>query len=228
VGHGNIRGLDETLLWRIFMLKLVIGDRNYSSWSLRPWLAAKQAGLPFEEISIPLRQPATRAEILKYSPSGKIPCLIDGETLVWESLSICEYLAEKAPSLWPSGSKARAEARSIASEMHSGFAALRQEMPLDVLASQPYLQQSIEVKADVARIVSMWEDCLRRYGHEGPFLFGQFTNADAMYAPVAFRFLTYHVELPEASRKYVETLVALPAMREWHQACVAEAGAARP
>jgi glutathione S-transferase len=208
------------------MLKLIIGDHNYSSWSLRPWLAAKQSGLPFEEISIPLRQTTTKAEILKYSPSGKIPCLIDGETVVWESLSICEYLAEKAPALWPSESKARAEARSIASEMHSGFAALRQGMPLDVLASQPFLQQSMEIKADVARIVSMWEDCLQRYKQKEPFLFGQFTNADAMYAPIVFRFLTYHVELPEASRHYVTAMAALPAMQEWRQACIAEAGAA--
>jgi glutathione S-transferase len=205
------------------MLKLVIGDRNYSSWSLRPWLALKQSGLPFEEIQIPLRQTTTKAEILNYSPSGKVPCLIDGETVVWESLSICEYLAEKAHTLWPSERKARAEARSIACEMHSGFAALRQGMPLDVRASQPFLQPSVDVKADVARIVAIWEDCRQHYGHKGPFLFGHFTNADAMYAPIVFRFLTYHVELPEASRKWVETMAALPAMQEWRQASIDEA-----
>lgn len=205
------------------MLKLVIGDRNYSSWSLRPWLALKQSGLHFEEILIPLRSATTKAEILKYSPSGKVPCLIDGETVVWDSLAICEYLAEKASSLWPSERKARAEARSISAEMHSGFAALRQGMPLDVRASQPFLQPSAEVNADIARIVAIWEDCRKRYGRKGPFLFGHFTNADAMYAPVAFRFLTYHVDLPEASRKWVETMAALPAMQEWRQASVAEA-----
>ncbi|MFT3962290.1 glutathione S-transferase family protein [Propionivibrio sp.] len=204
-------------------MKLVIGDRNYSSWSLRPWLALKQSGLPFEEIQIPLRQTTTKAEILNYSPSGKVPCLIDGETVVWESLSICEYLAEKAHTLWPSERKARAEARSIACEMHSGFAALRQGMPLDVRASQPFLQPSVDVKADVARIVAIWEDCRQHYGHKGPFLFGHFTNADAMYAPIVFRFLTYHVELPEASRKWVETMAALPAMQEWRQASIDEA-----
>jgi glutathione S-transferase len=206
------------------MLKLIIGDHNYSSWSLRPWLAAKQAGLQFEEIPIRLRQATTKAEILKYSPSGKLPVLIDDDTVVWESLSICEYLAEKAPALWPSDTGARAEARSIASEMHSGFAALRQGMPLDVRASLPFLPPSVEVKADVTRIVSLWEDCLRRYGSGGSFLFGHFTNADAMYAPVVFRFLTYHVELPEASRKWVEAMAGLPAMREWREACIAEAG----
>jgi glutathione S-transferase len=206
------------------MFKLIIGNRNYSSWSLRPWLAAKQAGLPFEEISIPLRQSPSKAEILKYSPSGKVPCLVDGETVIWESLSICEYLAEMAPALWPSERKARAEARSIACETHSGFAALRQGMPFDVRASLPFLQPSVEVMTDVARIIAIWEDCRQRYGHAGPFLFGQFTNADAMYASSVFRFLTYHVELPEASRKWVETLAALPAMQEWRQISIAEAG----
>ncbi|MDR0440350.1 MAG: glutathione S-transferase family protein [Candidatus Accumulibacter sp.] len=205
------------------MLKLIIGDRNYSSWSLRPWLAAKQADVQFEEVPIRLRQATTKAEILKYSPSGKLPILIDGDTVVWESLSICEYLAEKAPSLWPSDARMCAEARSIACEMHSGFAALRQGMPLDVRASLPFLPPSVEVKADVSRIVSIWEDCRQRYSNGGPFLFGQFTNADAMYAPVVFRFLTYHVELPEASRKWVDTMADLPAMREWREACVAEA-----
>jgi glutathione S-transferase len=205
------------------MLKLIIGDKNYSSWSLRPWLAARQAEIPFEEISIPLRQATTKAEILKYSPTGKVPCLIDGDTVVWESLSICEYLAEQAPALWPSEKRARAEARSIACEMYSGFTALRQGMSLDVRASLPFLPPSVEVRADVARIVSVWEDCRKRYGHAGPFLFGHFTNADAMYAPVVFRFQTYHVDLPEMSRQWLETMAALPAMREWHDQAFAEA-----
>ena len=204
------------------MLKLVIGDHNYSSWSLRPWLALKQVGLPFEEISVRLRQATTKTDILKYSPSAKVPCLIDGETLVWESLAICEYLAEIAPTLWPSERKARAEARAIASEMHAGFPSLRQEMPLDVRASLPYPQLSSEAKADVARVIAIWEDCRRRYGLKGPFLFGHFTNADAMYAPVVFRFQTYCIELPEASRRWSDTMLALPAMQEWHQAAAAE------
>jgi glutathione S-transferase len=205
------------------MLKLIIGDKNYSSWSLRPWLAARQAGIPFEEISIPLRRATTKAEILKYSPTGKVPCLIDGDTVVWESLSICEYLAELNPTLWPSEKKARAEARSVAAEMHSGFAALRQGMSLDVRASFPFLPPSVEVQADVARIVSICEDCRQRHGREGPFLFGRFTNADAMYAPVVFRFLTYHVELPELPRQWVDTMAALPAMQEWREMAIAEA-----
>jgi glutathione S-transferase len=205
------------------MLKLITGDKNYSSWSLRPWLAARQAGIPFEEISIPLRRATTRAEIRKYSPTGKVPCLIDGDTVVWESLSICEYLAELVPTLWPSEKRARAEARSIAAEMHSGFTTLRQEMALDVRASLPFLPPSVEIQADVARVVSICEDCRTRYGREGPFLFGHFTNADAMYAPVVFRFLTYHVELPELPRQWVESMAALPAMQEWREMAFAEA-----
>ncbi|MDR0379923.1 MAG: glutathione S-transferase family protein [Candidatus Accumulibacter sp.] len=205
------------------MFKLIIGNRNYSSWSLRPWLAAKQAGLPFEEIPIASLQSADRVKFLKHSPSGKIPCLIDGDTVVWESMSICEYLAEKAPMLWPSKMSARAEARSIACEMHSGFTALRQRMSFDVRASLPFQRPSLEVEADVARIVSIWESCRQRYGNEGPFLYGRFTNADATYAPVVFRFLTYHVDLPEKSRQWVETMAALPAMQEWRQAAIGEA-----
>lgn len=204
------------------MLKLVIGDRNFSSWSLRPWLALKQSDLPFEDVLIPLRAATTKAEILKFSPSGKVPCLIDGEAVVWDSLAICEYLAEKVSTLWPSERKARAEARSISAEMHSGFAALRQGMPLDVRASQPFLQPSVDVAADIARIIAIWENCRKRYSRKGPFLFGHFTNADAMYAPIVFRFLTYHVELPEASRQWVETMAALPAMQEWRQASATE------
>ena len=204
------------------MMKLVIGNRNYSSWSLRPWLAIKQAGLPFEEILIPLRSATTKAEILKYSPSGKVPCLIDGGTVVWDSLAICEYLAEKASSLLPSDRKARAEARSISAEMHSGFAALRQGMSMDVRASLPFVQPSADVAADIARIVAIWEECRQKYARKGPFLFGHFTITDAMYAPIVWRFLTYHVELPEASRQWVETMAALPAMQEWRKGAEAE------
>lgn len=207
------------------MLKLVIGDRNYSTWSLRPWLAIKQAGLPFEEIMIPLRDSQTKTEILKYSPSGKIPCLIDGQTVVWDSLAICEYLAEKSPSLWPGDRKARAEARSIAAEMHSGFPALRQGMPMDILASKPFDERSAEVTADIARIVAIWEACRARYAKTGPFLFGSFSIADAMFAPVVWRFLTYVVDLPPASKAWVETMTALPAMQEWRAGAQAEKSA---
>ncbi len=204
------------------MLKLVIGDRNYSSWSLRAWLAIKQAGLPFEEIFIHLSGIGAKSEVFKYSPSGKVPCLIDGETVVWDSLAICEYVAEKSPSLWPAHRKARAEARSISAEMHSGFSALRNSMPMDIHASKPYDGRSAEVVADIARIVAIWESCRSRFAEGGPFLFGSFSIADAMFAPIAWRFLTYDVELPPTSRAWVAAMTALPAMQEWRSAALAE------
>ena len=204
------------------MLKLVIGDRNYSSWSLRPWLASKQAKLPFEEIFIRLRETGTKAAIFKYSPSGKVPCLIDGDTVVWESLAICEYLAESEPSLWPADRRARAEARSVCAEMHSGFGALRQNLPMQISASKPYEERNAEVKADLARIVKIWESCRARFAAGGPFLFGPFTIADAMYAPVVWRFVTYAVDAPAASRAWLDTMCALPAMQEWRAAALAE------
>lgn len=204
------------------MMKIVIGDHNYSSWSLRPWLALKQAGLPFEEIYLRLRESRTREEILKYSPSGKVPCLIDGTTLVWDSLAICEYIAEQAPALWPSERKARAEARAISCEMHSGFGALRFSMPMEIVSSRPYDARTAEVEADIARIVSIWESCRLRYAQDGPFLYGSFSIADAMFSPVVWRFLTYAVELPPASRAWIETMRLLPAMQEWRDAALAE------
>ncbi|MBP6711450.1 MAG: glutathione S-transferase family protein, partial [Propionivibrio sp.] len=193
------------------MLKLVVGDRNYSSWSLRPWLVLKQSGLPFEEISIRLRERNTRTEIFKHSPSGKIPCLVDGGTVVWDSLAICEYIAEKAPSMWPTDSRSRAEARSISAEMHSGFVALRHVLPMDIAASKPFVARTADVDGDIARIIEIWEGCRSRFVDAGPFLFGRFTIADAMFAPVVWRFLTYEIELPAASRKWVEAMLALPA-----------------
>ena len=204
------------------MLKLVIGDRNYSSWSLRPWLAIKQAKLPFEEIFIRLRETGTKAAIFKYSPSGKVPCLIDGDTVVWESLAICAYRAESDASLWPADRRARAEARSVCAEMHSGFGALRQNLPMQISASKPYEERNAEVKADLARIVKIWESCRARFAAGGPFLFGPFTIADAMYAPVVWRFVTYAVDAPAASRAWLDTMCALPAMQEWRAAALAE------
>ncbi|SDG66737.1 glutathione S-transferase family protein [Propionivibrio dicarboxylicus] len=204
-------------------MKLVIGDRNYSSWSLRPWLVLKQMGLSFEEIPIRLREAGTKAEILKYSPSGKVPCLIDGEIVVWDSLAICEYLAEKKPSLWPADAKARAEARAISAEMHSGFMALRHDMPMEVHAYKPHDGRTATAEADIARIVSIWQSCRKRFGQGGPFLFGEFSVADAMFAPVAWRFLTYAVSLPPEARAWVDMMAALPAMQAWRAGAIAEA-----
>lgn len=211
------------------MLQLVIGNKNFSSWSLRPWLLLKQAGLPFREIPVRLRQADTKAQILAHSPSGKVPALIDGDLTVWDSLAICEYLAEKASlnhvDLWPANPKARAEARSVSAEMHSGFAALRQHMSMEVAASRPGEGQTPEVLADIARIAALWTSCRERFAAAGPFLFGDFSVADAMYAPVAFRFHTYGVELPPLAAAYRDTLLALPAMQEWAAGARAEVGA---
>lgn len=211
------------------MLQLVIGNKNFSSWSLRPWLLLKQAGLPFREIPVRLRQADTKAQILAHSPSGKVPALIDGDLTVWDSLAICEYLAEKASlnhvDLWPADPKARAEARSVSAEMHSGFAALRQHMSMEVAASRPGEGQTPEVLADIARIAALWTSSRERFAAAGPFLFGDFSVADAMYAPVAFRFHTYGVELPPLAAAYRDTLLALPAMQEWAAGARAEVGA---
>ena len=188
---------------------LVVGNKNYSSWSLRPWLAMKVLKLPFEEKRIPLYGPGSKEEILKYSPSGKVPCLIDGTTRVWDSLAILEYLAEKHPQLWPADAAARATARAISAEMHSGFPNLRTHMSMNVRKRYPGKGRTKDVEAEIARIVAIWSACRK------PFLFGEFGAADAMYAPVVLRFRTYEVALPAACRAYADAVLALPAMREW-------------
>lgn len=203
-------------------LVLVIGNKNYSSWSLRPWLAMKQAGIPFVEQRIALYQPDSRRRVLEHSPSGKVPVLEDGATTVWDSLAILEYLAEKFPDrgLWPRSAAARASARSTSAEMHSGFAALRARMPMNLRNSYPGQGLTLEVEADIARIVSLWTEY--RATASGPFLFGDFCIADAMFAPVATRFVTYGVKLPPACQRYVETLIALPALQLWYADARAE------
>jgi len=198
-------------------LKLVLGNKNYSSWSLRPWVLLKHLAVPFEERVIPLDQPTTAEEIRKYSPSGRLPLLIDGGTTVWDSLGICEYLNELFldRKLWPADSKARATARSISAEMHSGFTAVRQNLPMKFRESFPNTRLQPEVKAEVDRILEIWNDCRRRFGAGGPFLFGAFTIADAMYAPVVSRFKTYAVPLEGSAADYAETIWKLPQMQEW-------------
>jgi glutathione S-transferase len=188
---------------------LVIGNKNYSSWSLRPWLAMKVLGIPFEEKRIPLYGPDSKRELLQYSPAGKVPCLVDGELRVWDSLAILEYLAERHPGLWPAEATLRARARSVSAEMHSGFPNLRQHMSMNVRKRHPGKGRTPEVLAEIARIVEIWGECY------GPFLFGPFCAADAMYAPVALRFRTYEVELPAACRAYADAVLALPALQEW-------------
>jgi len=204
------------------MLTLVIGNKNYSSWSLRPWLALKQAGIAFHEAAVDLYVPDSKALILKHSPSGKVPALIDAGLAVWDSMAICEYAAEIEPSLWPRQREARAVARAVSAEMHAGFAALRSRMPMNCRAALPGEGRAPEVERDIARIVALWEECRDRFGGGGTFLFGTFSIADAMYAPVVWRFRTYAVALPSAARAYAEAMEALPAMQEWLAAALAE------
>ncbi len=198
-------------------LTLVVGNKNYSSWSLRPWLVLKKSGAAFEEIVIPLDRPETRAEIFKHSPSGFVPTLKDDELTIWESLAICEYLAEKFPdaNLWPKDPSARAIARSVSNEMHSSFSALRANMPMNVRGNLPGKGRAPGVQEDINRISAIWRDCRTRFGQNGPYLFGSFSIADAMYAPVCSRFVTYQVDLDADAKAYVNTIWADPAMAAW-------------
>jgi len=204
-------------------VKLFIGNKNYSSWSLRPWIVMTQAGIPFEEEVIPLDQPTSAAGLRRASPSGRVPCLVDGEVTVWDSLAICEYLAERFPErrLWPADAAARATARSISAEMHSGFQNLRTQCPMKFRETIP-AKLSPEVKAEVSRIVAIWEECRRRFGQGGPFLFGDFSIADAFYAPVVSRFRTYGVAPGGAAGAYADAIWNLAAMQRWGEAARAE------
>lgn len=205
-------------------LQLVIGNKNYSSWSLRPWLLLRQMGLEFEEILIPLFREDSRAKILEHSAAGKVPVLKEGERVVWDSLAIAEYLAEKYPrmNLWPEDPAARAMARSVSAEMHSGFASLRNECPMNIHRKPTPLELSAPTQADIARIQEIWREARSKYSKLGPFLFGHFSIADAMYAPVVFRFTRYAIEMDDVSRAYAETILGLPAVQEWTQAAMAE------
>jgi glutathione S-transferase len=203
---------------------LVVGNKNYSSWSLRGWLAARAAGIPFDEVLVRLSEPGSKDELLKHSPAGKVPVLKHGERVIWDSLAIIEYLAEIRPDagLWPGDPVARAHARSIAAEMHAGFQALRAHLPMNLRKSLPGKGRSRDVAEDIERICAIWTDCRARYGAAGPFLFGPFTAADVMYTPVATRFRTYAVELDGVSQDYVDAVLARPDFLEWHEAALEE------
>ena len=205
---------------------LVMGNKNYSSWSIRPWIAMKVAGIEFDEIIIPLRQPDTKERILKYSPAGKVPILIDGDLVMWESLSILAYLTEKHPDaqLLPADSVARARARCVAAEMHAGFAALRSEAPCNIRRNPKTLALSPNAMADVARIEQLWDECRTPHGKGGPFLFGRFSVADAMFAPVVNRFHAYKVPVSKQTRAYMYAMMALPAWKELEAEARAEPG----
>jgi glutathione S-transferase len=208
-----------------FAMKLVIGNKNYSSWSMRPWLALRASHIPFEEAFIPLYTgDADKQRILDFSRAGKVPILVDGEITIWDSLAIIEYVAERFPErrLWPEDPAQRAHARSISAEMHSGFAALRNECGMNLHRPVRAIALSDEARANISRIQAIWTGCRARYGKSGPFLFGAFGAADAMFAPVVHRFRTYAIAVTPEVQTYMDTMMALPAFREWTEAALAE------
>lgn len=204
--------------------KLVIGDKNLSTWSMRPWLVAKTSGLPFEEIQIRLDRPTTREEIQTYSPSGRVPVLIHGNTAVWDSLAICEYIHELAPEkqLWPTAPATRATARSYAAEMHSGFQGMRSQLSMDIRLKMEIRHLTPDTVKDIERVISLWDTALQT--SKGPYLFGtQFGIADAFYTPVVFRFLSYGVKISNPlAAAYMRTIQEYPHVRSWVEAAVTE------
>ena len=205
-------------------LKLIIGNKKYSSWSFRPWIALRVAGIAFDEQVIPFESDAFKREVGAASGTGKVPVLIDGDIRIWESLAILEYLAEKFPAagLWPKDVAARAHARVVANEMHAGFQALRNHLPMNVARIVIKRDLPPPVVANVKRIEALWADCRARFGKAGPFLFGSFGNADAMYAPVVSRFHTYAVDVKPETRAYMNAVMALPAWQQWVAAGIKE------
>ena len=206
-------------------LTLVIGNKNYSSWSMRPWVALKAANIAFDEVSIPLYTgDADKQRILAFSRSGKVPVLVDGDVTVWDSLAIIEYVAERFPEaqLWPEDRASRAHARSVSAEMHSGFAALRNECGMNLHRPVGAKALSADARADIARIQESWAECRERYGKLGPYLFGAFSGADAMYAPVVHRFRTYAIGVSLPVRDYMDTMMALSAFQQWTRDGLAE------
>jgi glutathione S-transferase len=210
-------------------LTLYIGNKNYSSWSLRPWLALKQAGAKFDEVVIPLDRPETMELLRRHTPSQRVPVLQNGKLTIWESLAICEHAAEMFPAarLWPEDRQTRAVARAVANEMHAGFAALRNWLPMDIRSRLRIDGRIDKAAADIARVTQIWNECRQKYGASGangadPFLFGSFTIADAMFAPVTTRFVSYGVPLDGVCAAYVDAVTALPAMQSWIAAAKAE------
>ncbi len=205
-------------------LTLVVANKGYSSWSFRAFILMRHFAIPFDEIAIALGEEQTRANILKYSPSARCPALIDGDLVIWDSLAILEYLAETYPDIpvWPLARDARAVARSLAAEMHSGFQALRVHLPMNMRRAVKRRELTPEAAADVARIDAAWSDARQRFGAGGDFLFGGFSAADAMFAPVVNRLHIYDVPVSAATRAYMDAVMALPAYRDWQEGAVAE------
>ncbi|UDM50412.1 glutathione S-transferase family protein [Cupriavidus sp. MP-37] len=201
-------------------MKLVIGNKNYSSWSLRPWLLLRQAGIDFEEVQVRLFTGSFAAEIARYSPAGKVPVLVDGDITVWDSLAISEYVAERFPDkqLWPADPAARAVARAVCAEMHSGFVNVRSQLPMNVTAVLPGRGWNVAVQREVERIAAIWDGLRKQHAARGPFLFGTFTVADAFFAPVVSRFATYGIHLPDdcaEAKAYADFMLGLPALQQW-------------
>ncbi|MCI5075699.1 glutathione S-transferase family protein [Oricola sp.] len=205
-------------------MRIVIGNKAYSSWSMRAWLVLKAFGIPFEETVIPLYRPESQGLIARYSRAGKVPVLIDGDVTLWESLAIIEHLAETRPDLaiWPADPAARAHARSIAAEMHAGFAGLRSACPMSFVARYAPRDRGEDCAADVARLCAVWEEARSRFGADGPYLYGTFSAADAMYAPLAGRLFAYQIDVPETARSYMDAVMAHPAYRDWVDAGLRE------
>lgn len=195
---------------------LVIGDKNLSSWSMRPWLAMRAAGLPFKEVKILLDQPNTAEKIKRYSPSGRVPLLLHGDLRVWDSLAICEYLAEtfKNHSLWPADKGDRALARSMVAEMHSSFQSLRNQLSMDIRLRTHIRHLTSATEDDICRITQLWGECLKKTS--GPFLFGEFGIVDAFYAPVVFRFISYGIKIKNKKiGQYMKSVASHPSVKEW-------------
>jgi glutathione S-transferase len=203
-------------------MQLVIGNRNYSSWSLRAWLALSWLGVPFREVLVRMSVPSFKTEVAKLGPHGRVPILKVGDLTVWDSLSICEYAAEVTGRGWPLDAAARAVARSVSAEMHSGFTALRAQWPMNARARGRRTPSTTALESDIARIDALWSDCRRRFGAAGPWLFGERCIADAMYAPIVLRFNTYGVPPSPVSRDYVATVLADDHLQRWMRAAADE------
>ena len=205
-------------------MKLIIGNKNYSSWSMRPWMLLTGFDVPFEEEKLSFNDPQWKAKVRRHSPVGKVPVLVDGDVTVWDSLAIVEYVAEKFPErgVWPRDRVARAHARVICAEMHSGFSHMRDHLGMNCELRLANIAVDRATQHDIKRVIGLWSDCRARFGEAGPFLFGTFSAADAYYAPVVRRFVSYGVALPDVARAYVATMEELPAMRSWMSAALAE------